>query len=164
MANLILQNEGTILTWKDSGGDYAFTLQNLAAGAGRQGSIHDFGVAARSRKFEWRLALTDGFETQPVVGEYVGIYVKTGTGTSADNDDGTGDIAVSAEDKLRNLPQIGSLVVDEAIVDIPIARGGFILLPSRYFMPVVWNFTADNLQDTANTSIFTLTSVPDEVQ
>ena len=164
MPNLIYQNEGTILTWKDSGGDYAFTLQNLAAGAGRQGAIHDFGTGARSRKFVWRLALTAGFETQPVVGEYVAIHVKTGTGTSADNDDGTGDIVVSAEDKLKNLPQIGSLIVDEAIVDIPIAKSGYILLPDRYFMPVVWNYAADNLQNTANVNIFTLTPVPDELQ
>ncbi len=164
MANLVYQNEGTILTWKDSTGDYAFTLKNLAAGAGRQGAIHDFGVGARSREFEWRLALTAGFETQPVVGEFLGIYVKTGTGTSADNDDGTGDIAVSAEDKLSNLDRIGTLKVDEAIVDIPMAKSGFIWLPNRYFMPLVWNFAADNLQDTTNTSIFTLTPVPFEVQ
>lgn len=164
MANLIYQNEGAVITWKDSTGDHDFTLQNLAAGAGRQGAIHDFGVGARSQQFEWRLALTAGFETQPVVSEFLGIYVKTGTGTSADNDDGTGDIAVSAEDKLKNLSRIGTLIVDEAIVDIPIAKSGFILLPSRFFMPLVWNFATDNLQDTANTTIFTLTPVPFEAQ
>ncbi len=162
MANLILQNEGTILSWKDSGGDYVITLNNLATVSGRQGARHDFTAGARAHRFAWRLGVE--FETAPVVGEFVGIYSKTSDGTDPDNDDGTGDAAVSAEDKLRNLIQIGSLVVDEAAADVQMAASGFILLPHRYFQPVIWNFAADNLQATANISVFTLTPVPLEIQ
>lgn len=162
MANLILQNEGTVISWKDSGGTLVITSNNLAAGAGRQGARHDFGVAARSHRFAWRLGVE--FETQPVVGEVVRIYAKTSDGTDPDNDDGTGDAAVSAEDKLINLTQIGTLTVDEAIVDIQMAKSGFIILPHRYFQPVIWNATADNLQATDNINVFTLTPVPLEVQ
>ena len=162
MANLVYILQGTILTWKDSGGDYAMTLNNLAAGAGRQGAVHDFGTSARADRFIWRLGVS--FETQPVVGEYLGIFAKTSDGTNPDNDDGTTDIAVSATDKLRNLTQIGSLVVDEAIVDVRMAASGLVLLPHRYFMPIIWNYTADNLQATANDAVFSLTPVPYQIQ
>lgn len=162
MANFILQNEGTIISWKDSGGTLVITLNNLAAGAGRQGARHDFGTGARSQRFAWRFGAE--FETQPVVGEAVRIYAKTSDGTDPDNDDGTGDGVVSAEDKLKNLAQIGTLVVDEAIVDVQMAKSGFILLPHRYFQPVIWNAAADNLQATDNINVFTLTPVPFEVQ
>lgn len=162
MANLVYQNEGTIISWKDSGGTLVITSQNLAAGAGRQGAQHDFGTAARSPRFAWRLGVE--FETQPVVDEAIRIYAKTSDGTDPDNDDGTGDAAVSAENKLTNLTQIGSLIVDEAVVDIQMAASGLVILPHRYFQPVIWNATADNLQDTANINVFTLAPVPFEVQ
>ena len=162
MPNLVHQNEGTILSWKDSGGDYVMSLQNLATVSGQQGARHDFGVAARSPRFAWRLGVE--FETQPVLNEFIGIYAKTSDGTDPDNDDGTGDAAVSAEDKLSNLSRIGTLLVDEAIVDVQMAKSGIILLPHRYFQPVVWNFTVDSLQNTANINVFTLTPVPFEIQ
>ncbi len=162
MANLVLQNEGTILTWDDTGTTHAFGTNALASGAGQQGAVHDFGVGARSQRFAWRFGCE--FETTPVVGEAVRIYAKTSDGTDPDNDDGTGDIAVSAENKLLNLVQIGTLVVDEAVVDIQMAKSGFILLPHRYFMPVVWNATADALQATDDINVFTLTPVPLEIQ
>ncbi len=162
MPNLIHQNQGTIITWKESGGTNVITLNNLGAGAGRQGAEHDFGTDARSPRFAWRLGVE--FETQPVVGEIVRIYAKTSDGTDPDNDDGTGDAAVSAEDKLNNLTQIGTLVVDEAVVDIQMATSGLILLPHKIFAPVIWNATADNLQATNNINVFSLAPVPLEVQ
>jgi hypothetical protein len=162
MANLVYQNEGTILTWNDSGGDYTITTNNLAAGAGRQGARHDFGTDARSFLFAWRFGCE--FDTAPVVDEIVRIYAKTSDGTDPDNDDGTGDAAVSAEDKLKNLHQIGTLVVDQAAADIQMAASGLVWLPHRYFQPVIWNDTADNLQATNNINVFTLAPVPFEIQ
>ncbi len=165
MANLVHQNEGTILTWKDSGGTYVMTLDFLASGAGRQGARHDFGVGARSPRFAWRLGVEFDSTTPPVVGDRLGIFAKTGSTDFMDNDDDdTGDAAVSAEDKLRNLSQIGSLYVDETAADVKMSKGGFIILPHRYFQPVVWNYTADSLDTTSNSSIFTLSPVPLEVQ
>ena len=162
MANLIYQNDGTALTWQDSGGTYAMTLNNLATGAGRQGAVHDFGVAARSPRFAWRAWFRSA--TAPVVGEAVEVYVKTSDGTSPDNDDGTGNIAVSAEDKLRNLVLIGRVQVDEAATGVTFAKSGEVWLPQRYVMPVFWNATADNLVASANLSGFSLTPTPLEVQ
>ena len=162
MANLIYQNDAAALTGQDSGGSYAMTLNNLAAGAGRQGAVHDFDVAARAARFAWRAWFQAA--TTPVVGEAVEVYLKTSDGTVPDNDDGTGDIAVSAENKLRNLLLIGRIEVDEAAIGVKFARSGEVWLPQRYVMPVFWNATADNLVATNNLSGFTLTPVPLEIQ
>ena len=101
MPNLIYVNEETVITWRASGGTNLLTLTSLAASAGRQGALHDFGVAARSRLFVWRLF--GEFATAPVVGEILEAYMKTSDGTNPDNDDGTGDMAISAKDKLNDL-------------------------------------------------------------
>ena len=68
MANAVYQKAGTAITWKDSGGDLAITLQNLAFGAGRQGAQKDWGALSTPRptKYAWRLKLS--FETAPIVG------------------------------------------------------------------------------------------------
>lgn len=163
MPNLIYMQPAAQITWLASGGDNVLTLTSLGAGAGRQGALDDFGATtARSRLYEWRAFVK--FATAPVVGEYVAIYGKTGDGTHRDNDDGTGDSAVSAEDKLRNLVRLGSIIVDEASTTPEFSASGLILINSREFAPVFWNATADALSSTAADHGFSLTPVPDEVQ
>jgi hypothetical protein len=98
-----------------------------------------------------------------VVGEAVRVYLKTSDGTSPDNDDGTGDIAVSAADKLRNLRQIGAIVIDENAA-VPMVASGFIEVAARYVAPLFWNGTANSLSATAADFGFSLTPVPDEAQ
>ena len=161
MANKLYQNDETAITWLSSGGDNLLTLTSLGAGAGRQGAVHDFGATARAFKFAWRAWAIHA--TTPVVGEYLAVHKKTSDGTSPDNDDGTGDSAVSSVDKLANLPQFGSIVVDEAAAVLMVASGE-IFLPQRYFMPVIWNYTADGLSSTALDHGFSLTPIPPELQ
>lgn len=163
MANLIYMQPETTLEWRNTGGDAVLTLTSLAASAGRQGAMHDFGATtARSRVYHWRFFCQ--FATTPVVGECVYIYAKTGDGTHFDNDDGTGDAAVSAEDKLKNLDLIGVLVVDEAAADTEMCCSGTIEIDAREFAPVIWNDTADAFTATASEHGFDLVPVPDEVQ
>ena len=169
MPNKVYQHDETALVWQDTGDPgggspsvRVLSLYNLATGSGRQGDLHDFGTGARTQRFAWRAWVQ--FATVPVVGEAVRIYVKTSDGTYPDNDDGTTDAAVSAEDKLKNLTQIGTIVVDEASTVATMAASGFVLLPDRYVAPVFWNATADNLKATDDTSGFKLTPVPPEVQ
>lgn len=163
MPNLVYMQPESQITWLASGGTNVLTLTSVAASAGRQGALNDFGaLTARSRFYEWRAFVK--FATTPVVGEYIGIYAKTGDGTHRDNDDGTGDAAVSAADKLKNLKQIGSIIVDEASTTPEFSASGFITITSREFAPVFWNFTADALSGTAGDHGFSLTPVPDEVQ
>ena len=147
--------------------DAIFEVDGLGAGAGHQSAQHDFGVAAHSALYEWKAFVQ--FATAPVLKEVVDIYLKTaGTDVSAtahpDNDDGTGDLAVSAEDKLKNLHYIGSIVVDQATLGIEMVASGIVEIRARAIQVVFWNATADALTTDENENGFFLTPVPDEVQ
>lgn len=164
MANKIYQTPESDITWKASGGSELLTCTSLAASAGRQGALHDFGATARSREYVWRFYMK--FATTPVVGEIIRIYWKSSDGTYPDNDDGTGDIAVSAENKLKNLRLLGRLIVDEASTTPQFVASGPlpIELGHRHGGPVIWNDTADAFSSTAADHGFILTPVPLELQ
>ena len=169
MTSKVYQIGETDISWLASGGTETFTLTSLAAGAGRQGARHDFGAitTARAHLFDWWFFMK--FATAPVVGEQVDIYWKGyhQGGTHAMNDDGNTDAAVSAEDKLRNLIYLGSLIVDEASSTPEFSTGNQgdpIWLPHRYGMPVVWNATADAFSGTAADHGFILTPVVPQAQ
>lgn len=162
MVNKIYQIGETAIQWLASGGDELLTLTSLAASAGRQGARHDFGTSARSPRFVWRFYTQ--FATAPVVGERIEIYWKSSDGTHADNDDGTGDIALSSQDKLNNLQLLGVMTVDEATASVEMGASGTIEIGDRYGQPVIYNATADALSSTAAESGFTLTPIPFEVQ
>lgn len=145
------------ITWLASGGSAVLTLTSLGAGAGRQGALYNFGASAQARLFEWRAWVK--MATTPVVGETIDIYIKTSDGSHPDNDDGTGDAAVSAQDKLKNLKSIGSITIDEAATAPEFAASGYIAIYSAYAAPVYWNATADALSSTAGDHGFSLTPV-----
>ena len=142
-------------TFQASGGDVTFTPTSLASGAGRQSAQNDFGTAARAFLFEWRAFVK--FATTPVVGESIRVYLKTSDGNHIDNDDGTGDAAVSAEDKLLNLKHIGNINVDEASTSPEFVGSGVVAIYARYVQVVFWNGTADALSATAADNGFVLT-------
>ena len=167
MANLIHQNAGTAISWKDSGGTLVLTFKGLATVSGRQGATHDFGVAAVAGRFAWQCMVHFDTATAPVVGETVDIYLKTSPdGTNWDNDDGEGDIAVSSINKLKNLHHLGSIVVDEAAADVPMQASGIVEIAAKEIAPVIWNATVDTLDDDASptNSLFILTPYPWEIQ
>jgi|ERR1043166_5319876 hypothetical protein len=161
MANKVYQHDETAIVWKSSGGDHAFTPTSLATAAGRQGAYHDFDTSARAALYAWRMALKPGGTR--VVGEIIRVYWITSDGTSPDNDDGTGDIAVSALDKLRNVDQIGTIQIDENAAVVMVGHG-VIEVTHRYGAPAIWNATANTLSATAGDYIFTLTPIPPEIQ
>jgi len=145
----------TAIEFKSSGGT-GFTCTSLASAAGRQSAQYDFGAqtTARAFKYNWRGFVK--FATAPVVGETIDIYAKTSDGTHIDNDDGTTDAAVSAEDKLKNLHYLGSITVDEASTTPEFSASGTVRLTSRYFQVVFWNAAADALSATATDHGFIL--------
>lgn len=149
---LIYGLEGTHVKWADSGADLAITLKGLATTAGRQGAVKDFGTSARPITYRWVAGVQFDTATAPVVGETVDIYWKSGDGTNFDNDDGTGDIALSALDKTKNLLFLGSIVVDEAAADVPMQSSGVLKVMGSQGMPVFYNATADTLDDDAATT------------
>jgi len=164
MPNLVYQVTETTITFRDTGGSATFTCTSVAAGAGRQSARYDLGTADRARRYAWRAFVK--FATTPVVGEVVRVYLKTSDGTNPDNDDGTTDAAVSAEDKLRNLELIGNIVVDEASTTPTFVASSneALELNHRYVSVVFWNDTADALSGTAADHGFDLIPVPDEIQ
>lgn len=163
MVAKILQHDETKLIFDDTTtAAHTFTVNNLAAGAGRQSDLLDLGTGARAHRFAWRAYCQ--FATNPVVPEAVRVYIKTSDGSKPDNDDGVTDAAVSAEDKLNNLYQIGSIIVDEAATGVIMASSGLVILPQQWVGVVFWNATADNLVATDNLNGFSLTPVPFESQ
>lgn len=170
MPNKVYQLPEGNITWLASGGTNTLTLTSLGAGAGRQGALDDFGTAARATDYLWRFYCK--FATAPVVGEVILIYWKTSDllGASSghpDNDDGDGDAAVSAEDKLFNLKLLGQMIVDEASATPEFVASGFLpreWCAHRYGAPVIWNATVDALSSTAADHGFILTPTPLEIQ
>jgi hypothetical protein len=158
----IYQHDETAITWASSGGTETFTPTSLASNAGRQGAHHDFGTSARSRLFRWRAFIKPG-GTRVVNQAACRVYLKTGDGTHFDNDDGTGDIALSSSDKLVNVELLGTILVDENAA-VEMSRGGFIEIAERYVAPIFYNGSANALSSTAADFGFVLTPVPDEIQ
>jgi hypothetical protein len=167
MANKIYQHDEAAITWASAGGTELLTVQasagvGLASATGRQGAYHNFGTSARSRLYAARAWIKPGGTR--VIGEIVRVYWSTGDGTHYDNDDGTGDILVSALDKLRNVQQIGTIQIDEnAAVEMNMP-GTLLEVPHQYGAPIFWNATANALSATATDFGFELTPVPDEIQ
>ena len=165
MANLIYNQPEADIVWQDTGSSptHIITLTSLLTTVGRQGVTHDFGATtARSRLYSWRAWVQ--FDTAPVLGETVGIYLKTSNGTTWDNDDAEGDADVSAADKLKNLHFIGAIVVDEAAADVTMSASGLVSISAQEVAPVFQNDTVDSLRDVASVHGFSLRPVPDEIQ
>lgn len=171
MANLIYKNRETTLFFVPATAaqaeTQAFECHNLASGAGVQSAIHDLGEGAIARLYEWRAFVQ--FATAPVLGETVDVYLKTAgsslaSTTHPDNDDGTTASAVSAEDKLKNLHYLGSIVVDQATADIEMVASGLVDISARAFQVVFWNASADALTNDVDENGIFLSPVPDEVQ
>jgi hypothetical protein len=171
MANLIYRNRETTKWFVPAAAaqaeDAAFEVQSLATLTGRQSGQIDLGEDAVSGIYEWRAFVQ--FATAPVIDETVDIYIKTaGSSASAtahpDNDDGTSEGAVSAEDKLKNLYYIGSIVVDEIVADVEMVASGTVYITARAIQVVFWNATADALTSDVDENGFMLSPVPDEVQ
>ncbi len=165
MANKVLvTRESTIIFGSEGGDDVAWSTESITDLNGRQSALHDFGATAMSRVYEYR------FHTQcqatPTLGAPVDVYMKTADASNAnpDNDDGTGDAAVSASDKLRNLHYVNSAAVDQAAANIQFVASGLLRLVAREISFVMQNETNSTITtDVAETKL-RLTPAPDEIQ
>lgn len=165
MPNEILIKEGTSLTWTDTGGDYALDLGSLAADAVRAGTEGDLGASPRAGRYRWTFVV-DGFDTAPVVGETVDLYLAfSHDGTQATRDgDLSGTDGASVEAVLPNLLFLGSAVVQTTTAGDEIVVSGEVSISHRYVTPVVHNNTADALLGSSDAHKFILTPIKDEVQ
>ena len=158
-------NPETAKVWTDTGGDYAMDMGGLAADAVRVGAQGDLGAAPRAFSYDWKLII-DGFDTAPVVGETVNIYLSFSSTASAAEQDG--DVGVSdaagATDDLPNLRFLGVASVQTTTAGDELIISGQVDIFERYVSPVVHNDTADALLSTADAHKFILTPTPYEGQ
>lgn len=161
MANAIYTGFGTPITLGDSGQTAVLTLQNLATLAGRISARVDRGAGSLPTWYLCRVTVQ--FDTAPVLGEQVEVYLASSDGTNPDGEVGTADAALTT-DKRRNLQIVGFLYVDTTSATVNITASFPVLIFTRYFSVGVWNATADALENTANASKITLTPFYDEIQ
>jgi len=151
----------TPIVFQESAGDTVITLLNMLTNVARVSARHDLGAGSTADRYQWQA--TFQFNTAPVVGETVDLYIALSDGTLEDGDVGTVDAAVLTP-VLRNLSYIGSVVVQAATLGVDFRASGICTIPSRYFSLVVHNNTADSLKNTANVNTITFTPIPPEVQ
>ena len=162
MANKVYIAEETAKTWTDTGGDYTLDLGSLSADGVKVGAQGDLGAAPRADQYQFKLVI-DGFDTAPVVGETVDLYLAFSDGTYVDGDVGTADAAGFTAD-LPNLMYAGSASVQTITAGDNLIISGLVQITQRYVSPVIHNNTADALLGTADAHKFILTPVPPEVQ
>lgn len=159
----ILWNEGTTITWTDSGGDEELDLGGVDGDAGdvAVGSYHDFGVAPRA--VDYRLDIfIDGFDTAPVVGEQVLVYITEGWNTTEfsgpetpnDTTDSTGDV-----NRLPNMLGPFPVTVHSTTAADNLRATYEFRSSARYLAPVVHNDTADDLLTTSDAHTVEITPI-----
>jgi hypothetical protein len=164
MVNKIYTAPESVITFQDSGGSAVITLQNLAAGAGRYSARYDRGAGSLAAWY--RLRFIWQMETAGVLGEVVEVYLSTWSedGSYSDGALGTSDAALTS-DLRRNLGNPAMIgIVDKTATATNIIKSTLIFVPTRYITLGVWNATADNLENTANVNILTMTPYPMEIQ
>lgn len=165
MTNKIYTQQETAIQWTDdaTGGDYTLDCGGLAADGVRAGDVGDLGAAPRADRYYWQLVV-DGFDTAPVIGETVDLYLSfSPDGTDIDGDlsgvDGASSTVV-----LPNLLSLGSAVVQTTTAANELMISGIVEILARYVIPVVHNNTADALLSSGDAHTFTLYPMPPEVQ
>lgn len=158
MANEIYLKHGTTVVFGSEGGDDVdWSTESIVDGAGRQSAQHDFGADTAARPDEVKIRFYTQLQaTTPVVGNTIDLYAKTSDHATLhlDNDDGTGDIALSSSDKLKNLHYVGSIIVDEAAANIEFVLSMRFTTAARYIHFVfVNNSGATITTDVAETKL-----------
>lgn len=167
MANKIYVNQEAAITWTDdtTGGDYTLDIGGLATVSVRAGDVGDLGSGARADRYYWKF-IVDGFDTAPVVGQVVSIYLAFSMGgTQADTDgDLSGTDGASSTVVLPNLLHLGDAVVQTTTAADELVVSGVVEILARYVVPVVYNQTDDALLSTSDAHKFILYPAPPEVQ
>ena len=152
----------TPIVFRDSGGDVAITLNNLANNTGRVSARYDRGAGSRSRLHEIKAVIQ--VNATVVAGVAIEIWLFQSDGTYADGTVGTADAALPTA-KRNNGLFIGAVIADQtaATVDM-VATFQDVPIASRYYSIGIWNASAVALQATANACRVIVTPMPDEVQ
>jgi hypothetical protein len=164
MANAVYLKRGTTKTFKDSGGDVAFTLTNLANGAGRISAQLDLGAAPQPYLYELRVSTQ--YAAALALGATMDVHISTSDGTTADAvKAGTSDAAVAASTSLVNTKMVGQLVADGTTDNDKQQASWIIPIYARYVQIALFNNMGQALEAAATyASYASLTPLYDEIQ
>lgn len=166
MANKIYHAVEGLITFTDTTGSAAITLNNLAATTGgRLSARYDRGTGSKPGLA--RIWGTFQMATNGVIGETIEVYViawsSHGTPQGA-GAVGTADAALTA-DQARNLGLPALIVqVDKTDTNTDIRGSAIIEVIGRYVSVAVLNKTADNLRASNDTNVVSLEFLPLEIQ
>ena len=166
MVSAIKLNQGTALTWKDSGGDYGITLSSLGNNAGRVGARGDLGAYPRAERWRWYAeAQWTATPTQYGALDFYAAFWDSDSPANPWGQVGSTDSALAAATVLNNLMLVGSVIVEAAAVG-PFSAGGVFFAPARYISPVIYNNGAGVALSTSGTfpAFLRLTPIFDEAQ
>ena len=105
------------------------------------------------------------FQATPTLKLALDVHSRTSDGTSPDNDDGTGDVALSSSDKLNNLDFVRSMLVDEAAANIVTVISGTIRdLNERHVGFTGENNSGATINATDSNTQLSLSPMPDQIQ
>lgn len=159
---LIYRDIGTAVTFTDSGGDVAITLANLGFGAGRLSARYDRGAGDKPVLHLWQGKFQ--FESAPVVGEVVEVWLFESDGTLADGGVGTADAALTAGQK-SNGKLLGVVLAQTTDTTTDFIASGVCEIWQRYYSIGVWNSSVgDNLENTATNNKVIITPLAYDVQ
>lgn len=165
MPNAVYEKFGTAIVFGSEGGDDVdWSTENISSGAGRQSAQADLVALTTARATRYRVRFWTQLQATPTFGRAVQLFAKTSDGSHPLNDDGTGDAALSDEDKLANLLFIGTIVVDEAAANVEMVLEAEIVLRERYVQLVLYNDSGAAITNDAAETKAELIPVYDEIQ
>lgn len=164
------QASETARTWSDAGttSDELLDLGSLAADGVVMGSFHDLGASPRSDVYEVEL-LIDGFDTAPVVGEVVELWLSQSNSTTGFDGQPTTDPTTTAQgtmtaEQAENCTFACAARVYSTTAADELQKRATVRITGRYVSPVVINRTADALLGTSDAHLITITPIPQEGQ
>ncbi len=162
----IIVVEGTTIVFGSEGGDDVnWSTESVSNNAGRQSAQYDLGAGSRTPFYKLRFFTQ--CQATPVVENTIDVFLKTSNNATLhlDNDDGTGDIAVSAKNKLLNLDYVGSAIVDEAAANVEFVLSvEEYVITARYIHAVMWNASGATSTSDASETKLELTPLTYQVQ
>ena len=158
----LVATAGTPITFGgEAAADVAFSVEGILTVAGRQSATKDLGAVTAINN-TYRIDGVTQWQATPAVGDELRLFIKMQVeeGSTWTNDDGTGDIALSALDKTRNLYYVGAITCDEAAANIATAKDfGIHEISVQNIALVVYNASGASIHATDTSTIFTLTPI-----
>jgi hypothetical protein len=167
---ILVRNDATPITFKNTGGTYALTLTSLANNAARESAKADLG-AVHAARYAIRLELE--LAVAAAVGAVVELWWSSSgsatagtdnTGISITGADAAWAPAAGVDDCKHQLQFIGALVCSDSAAATRFRQEFIAFLPLRYGSFVVVNKSGQALSATAANSFITVVPLEDEVQ